>query len=124
MKLRHVAALALLAGFACSKPTGKGWYLLVPPLKGAAVNSVNITAPLSAWEVKRSFDSATSCEAKLQTDKNLARRAYVNPMVQKQPEKDWKKMPPEVWSLWVKAYATQFLAGVCVASDDPRLKAK
>ena len=44
MNLRHAAALALV-----------GWYLMVPPLS-------NPSAPLSKWNLYRSYDTARECE--------------------------------------------------------------
>jgi hypothetical protein len=49
MNLRHAAALALL-----------GWYLMVAPL--ADSRTVDLDAPLTKWDIFRSFDSAAQCE--------------------------------------------------------------
>jgi hypothetical protein len=119
MRLRHAAALALIAVCACSKQS-KGWYLMTPPIEGATVNK---SAPLAKWEVKQSFDSANSCETNLDANKDLAEKAWLHPETQQEP-KDWKFLPPEGWTAWVKANSTQFQHAVCIASDDPRLNAK
>jgi len=55
MKLRHVAALALV-----------GWYLLVPPQTRTwwiGAERYDDAAPLSSWTIERSFDKAEACEA-------------------------------------------------------------
>jgi hypothetical protein len=52
MKLRHAAALALVA-----------WYLMVPPLAEPDGLSIDTTAPLTAWvNMKPSFASKPDCE--------------------------------------------------------------
>jgi hypothetical protein len=48
MKLRHAAALALV-----------GWYLMVPPENGTAVN---VDAPLSKWFVRTAHDTTSDCQ--------------------------------------------------------------
>jgi hypothetical protein len=50
MKLRRIAALALL-----------GWYLMYPPQSGAY--GFNFHAPLSEWNQLAAYDSAARCEA-------------------------------------------------------------
>ena len=72
MDPRHVAALALV-----------GWYLMVPPLQGAAVN---ITAPIAKWEIKQSFDSAARCDDALTANQADAREAYIHPEIQQEPK--------------------------------------
>jgi hypothetical protein len=106
VKARHAAALALV-----------GWYLMIPPIEGTAVNRA---ALLSKWNNKGSFDNASTCTTELQVSQDQARKSYEHPEIEKQP-KGWN-MPPDVWRLWVKTTSTQFLAAICIASDDPRLK--
>lgn len=90
MKLRHAAALALV-----------GWYLMVPPLianpNPTTGGQLEVSAPLSKWEIVRSFDTAAECnEARQRTAASGVGNA-------------------EAQRLWQK-YAT------CIASDDPRLR--
>jgi hypothetical protein len=71
-----------------------GWYLMIPPVRGGQPDT---QAPISAWTVFRRFDSAAACQEwklKLET---RARRAG-------------KYGPRPVF--------------MCVATEDPRLKAK
>ncbi len=117
MKPRHTVALALILVCAGCSRKNKGWYLMTPPIEGATVNK---SAPLAKWEIKQSFDNVASCDASLQATHEEAARSWLHPEIQKEP-KDWK-LPPEGWTAWVKANATQFLGAVCVATDDPRLK--
>jgi hypothetical protein len=84
MKPRHAAALALV-----------GWYLLMPPLRGAG--HPDDQAPISAWTVFRKFDSTAACQ---EWKYRLETRA----------RKTGKYGPRPVF--------------MCVASDDPRLKQK
>ena len=49
MKLRHVAALALMS-----------WYLTLPP---TTLNGVDISAPLAQWSIYQEYDSYRSCVA-------------------------------------------------------------
>jgi hypothetical protein len=78
-----------------------GWYLMVPqPHMDANTNSESHDAmrfyPLSEWVQAGSFDTAAQCKADI--------------------DSEWlasvKKGAPNGWLLY----------GVCVASDDPRLK--
>ena len=118
MKPLHAAALLLIVTFSCAKRSN-GWYLITPPIEGAVVNK---SAPLAKWKIGQSFDSAASCEDNLQASHDEAEKSWLHPERQKEPS-DWK-LPPEGWTAWVKANATQFLSAVCIASDDPRLKGK
>ena len=52
MKLRHSAALAIVA-----------WYLMIPPVN--VDNRVDAGAPLSKWRKSVSFESAKECQAAL-----------------------------------------------------------
>src|SRR5438128_12662098 len=98
MNLRHAAALAMA-----------GWYLMVPPhrvctdcshrtLKPASVNS-----SLDKWKMVHSFDTASSCNASLQS--------YLH------REGIWKGR-----GLPSNRYVATY--GRCYPSDDPRLKRK
>jgi hypothetical protein len=81
----HVAALALV-----------GWYLLMAPtFRNPQTNSftVDLNAPLSAWDFVSRYYSASDCE--------LAERDLV----------DTARLYPNVVGFYT----------LCIASDDPRL---
>jgi len=85
MKLRHAAALALV-----------GWYLMAAPTLRNPRNdafTVDLNAPLSAWEILDSYYSATDCE--------MAQRDLVETAAE---------YPNTI------AFYT-----LCIASNDPRL---
>jgi len=93
MKLRHVAALALVA-----------WFLMMPPPRTVGDHfETNFYAPLSKWTKLRRFDLQSQCET--------TREAY-----QKKPTGNLVIMLGAA-----EAQATT-KASRCVASDDPRLK--
>jgi hypothetical protein len=98
MKLRHAAALSLMA-----------WYLMVPP-RIPNTGEVNKSVPLSQWIIRRSFPRNQGCEAakdRLQKQ-GLANQAEVDAMGRRAPHN------PEFHCVLCQAQ--------CVADDDPRLK--
>jgi hypothetical protein len=97
MKLCHAAALALV-----------GWYLMVPPPVLHSSLPVDLGAPLSEWRLFSIHDSAAECEQGLVAFYKLAKTELVaNPA----DERD-------------RVQYYQLENSQCVASDDPRLKAK
>ncbi len=86
MTFRHIGALA-----------GVGWYLMCPPY--SPTTGLEISAPLSQWEQRASFDSASKCEKYLAGLRRPFKRAGKR---QDEPE--------------AHKYAK------CIATDDPRLK--
>jgi hypothetical protein len=96
MNLRHAAALALV-----------GWYLMVPPVvceKGKCTAELN--APFSQWHRSRkSAGSESNCE-----EARPRVRAAVDKAI-----KDVSARPE---------FDKALTAGLCVSSDDPRLKEK
>ncbi len=93
MKLHHAAALALV-----------GWYLMVPPALEEHSNHRIYTkaAPLSAWQMISSFDTANECKQAIQD--------LVKPLwsaINKEQHLSLDEMRP--------IYAK------CFASNDPRL---
>ncbi len=94
--IRHAAALALV-----------GWYLMVPPLANAPWK-VSTEAPISQWQVYRTFPSENECE-KFQS---AARAKY-------EPTSD-----AELGTIkkGTQAFARQMTFAECIASDDPSLK--
>jgi hypothetical protein len=88
MKLRHATALALV-----------GWYLMTPPPD-------NLKAPISAWEISASYDTAEQCSLEQQTFFDTAI---------KQRSLNLGKL---------RAGNEAMLHAQCIASDDPRLKEK
>ncbi|MGA9884041.1 MAG: hypothetical protein WBQ34_10010 [Candidatus Acidiferrales bacterium] len=57
MKLRHIAALALV-----------GWYLMVPPIvQKNGKYQYDYAAPLSKWTEEDAFDTASDCKEDRET---------------------------------------------------------
>jgi hypothetical protein len=103
MKLRHAAALALVAWYLmtpvaarCVEHANGKWSLRVPPnIKTGHGPEIDFTAPLNHWwSIGGGFRSREACE-----------RARAN----------W---PTDTWT------GQQVLHGKCVLIDDPRLKSK
>ena len=65
MKLRHVAALALV-----------GWYLMLPPMVG---NHTDTSAPLSSWRMTGSYDAAIDCRKELEDSIRDSYKALKDP---------------------------------------------
>lgn len=109
MKARHFIALGLAL-----------WYLMIPPSENPFDPSdrVLITgAPLSQWLVVDSFDTAQQCHQMLAGKTERARRAVVEARKSKGPSAEVELLTEE------KSFDA-YSAGQCIASDDPRLKAK
>lgn len=100
MIFRHAAALALI-----------GWYLVFPPLRESSLGGkcYDANAPLSAWRIMGSFDTAKECKNGLQKeeDDKIDRAAATGEHV----EANCHGI-----SAWLDV--------ICVATDDPRLKEK
>jgi hypothetical protein len=119
MKLSHAAALALV-----------GWYLMLPPyvpyhpggpLPDPDTGPWDHKAPISQWQITRSYDTAAECTVALnmkkkQTDK--AKQDAENSLSHNRSMTSDERRSREEVIRW--AYALQ-LASVCIASDDPRL---
>lgn len=94
MKLRHIAALALV-----------GWYLMCPPLRfehpehPSDAGKIFLNASLAQWDIQGSYDSADKCES-----------AKVKFQAQ---QHSW--MMPDPVS------AQRLNMAMCVATGDPRL---
>jgi hypothetical protein len=105
MKFHHAAALAIVV-----------WYLMIPPI--GADNKVDAHAPLSQWRRGVGFETQKDCDESLKD-------AIQNPMTQDEYQASAKqtrkaKMKPLSMSEMTKRTAES----LCVAGDDPRLKAK
>jgi len=105
MKSRHATALAIVL-----------WYLMIPPI--GADNKIDAHAPLSKWRRGVGFESEKDCD-------NSLKDAIQNPMTPAeyqaavQATLKAKKRPLS------QAEMTKRTAeSLCVATDDPRLKAK
>jgi hypothetical protein len=115
MKPHHAAALALL-----------GWYLMVPPRVFVYKHwSIDHDAPLPKWDIYSSFDSAQECELQLvgQT-KAAAKLAVEAGKGVSAAEKVRAFADPDLSSAFAttELVAGQYIAGRCIATDDPRLK--
>lgn len=95
MNVRHAAALALVV-----------WFLLVPPIVLDATDQPRVqpTAPLNEWRVYATFESREQCE-------NLRDKI----------REGERGLPPSEKNAELKREAAASL--LCVANDDPRLKA-
>jgi len=98
MRLSHAAALAMI-----------GWYLMVPPHRICLTCSDYFqpraqNLPLAEWETANHFDTLAECEASL----------------------DWKVKHNSRRFRLIKRARISYIAkyGLCVASDDLRLKEK
>jgi hypothetical protein len=105
MKFHHAAALAIVV-----------WYLLIPPI--GLDNKVDAHAPLSQWRRGVGFESEKDCDDSLKD-------AIQNPMTPAEYQAAAQatkkaKMKPLTMSEMTKRTAES----LCVAGDDPRLKAK
>ena len=100
---RHLILLSLL-----------GWYLMLPP---AAPQQNGLPwpygkAPISQWTIAESFDKAKACESQLDNDRKRLQRTY--------RKLSHQYADPEFWT---RFYVTASREAICVATDDPRLKA-
>lgn len=107
MKARHAAALALV-----------GWYLMVPPFTELPPPSsdpppfdVNFKAPLSEWDISKSFDKAEDCE-RLRKEVQTKEQSFAYPA-------NMSKLNIVASRL---AYLAARASAQCIATDDPRLK--
>jgi hypothetical protein len=91
MNARHTAALALV-----------GWYLMLPPIPGG---KLDVTAPLSRWEIQNTYDSAIDCQSSLGQIETEALAELQRPMANEKQQ-----------------LVLRSTSGTCVAEDDPRLK--
>jgi hypothetical protein len=114
MKLRHAAALALV-----------GWYLIVPPL---LKKGVDLSAPLSQWVPLTSYDRAKQCEDEKASTQDAApeRLSQLKSQLRGLGIKDDPAVNKERLKIGHDMYFVEvvFPLAQCVASDDPRLKAK
>src|SRR6266481_5164051 len=86
-----------------------GWYLMVPPLVNAPFK-VDTEAALASWKVYQTFDTRDECDKSLVS----AQDKY----------KHTASAPLGTIKKGSRAFALQMTFAQCVASDDPRLKAK
>jgi len=96
MKIRHVAALALM-----------GWYLMVPPPKVDGPLLVDLNAPLSKWTVYSPYETAAEC-----TEGHVVFGETIRKNRAKEPTQQNRMQYQQVTS------------AQCIASNDPRLKPK
>jgi hypothetical protein len=105
MNSRHASALAIVL-----------WYLMIPPI--GADNKIDPHAPLSQWRKGVGFESQKQCDDSL-------KEAIQNPMTPAEYQAAATatrkaKMKPLTMVEMTKRTAES----LCVAGDDPRLKAK
>lgn len=108
MKPRHAAALALV-----------GWYLMAPPNK-------NEDTPISAWIVRRTYDSADACQAGLSKDRAQAAaklRQYdsMTDLQRRNLEHNQEALDREIAD---NASIDESFRSACIEQGDPRLKGK
>lgn len=91
---------------------GAGWYFMCPPVAGHDRNKILSDAPISQWYQYAAFDSAAECEKFKQFAPNEMKRRLsqhdgkLDPKVQKDSD----------------TLIEVLQNGLCVATDDPRLK--
>jgi hypothetical protein len=102
MTFRHAAALALVV-----------WYLMLPPGDGA---EVTIHAPLSRWKIDGSYDSARKGQKQIDILKTFPLAPGQN------LDRTARSADPNVGQTY--AIERELWNGVCVSTDDPRLKSK
>jgi hypothetical protein len=95
MKTNHVVALALVA-----------WYLMVPPLVDAPYK-IDTEAPMTAWKVYQTFNTAEECKKSLSS----AQLKY----------KPTATAQIGTIKRGTRAFALQMVFAQCVKSDDPSL---
>jgi hypothetical protein len=105
MRSLHASALAIVI-----------WYLMIPPI--GADNKIDPQAPLSQWRKGVGFESQKQCDESL-------KEAIQNPMTPAEYQAAAKatrktKMKPLSMAEMTKRTAES----LCVAGDDPRLKAR
>jgi hypothetical protein len=105
---RHAAALALVA-----------WYLMMPPNK-------RVDAPLSAWTVSRSYDSAEACQSaqSQNRDQAAAKQNQYDSMTDQQRRNLEHNQQAFDQATNDKDNFDAAFQSACIASDDPRLKEK
>jgi hypothetical protein len=101
--LRHAAALALV-----------GWYLMVPPLVEPDKRAVDHQAPLGAWLMMKSFDSASGCQRTMEAMQSAPPKpeTHIEGLTE-----DQRRTAAKVAKDWMDSM-------LCVSTDDPRLKEK
>ena len=108
MKSRHVAALALI-----------GWYLMMPPSK-------KNDAPLSEWTISQSYASAEACQSAQNKNRDQATaklKTYDNMTDKQRRELQHNQATLDQEMADSESFDAAFQSA-CIASDDPRLKAK
>ena len=108
MKPRHAAALALV-----------GWYLMTPTvIRPDKVTHTRVYdnwwAPISAWTINGSYDSAAECEKKKEKLHVTGAQQLQFAREHFQDDKDGEFL----------ALGDANNRSVCIATDDPRLKEK
>jgi hypothetical protein len=106
MNLRHAAAFALV-----------GWYLVMPPPLTSNPNKPDLIAPLSKWIVREQFDTASKCKKSRQVVTPLEHDPNFQPAAETAARQQGQVFSVEKWRAFAEPQK-------CIASDDPRLKAK
>jgi hypothetical protein len=108
MNARHVAALALVT-----------WYLMVPPRDsclGAFSGGTCPKVPLAKWEARWTYKTQSDCQSTLK-DWQEKVAAYL--------AQDGTNNRSRTTRMWIDEMDNKInQQAQCVASDDPRLKAK
>jgi hypothetical protein len=107
---RHAAALALV-----------GWYLIIPPWNGAnrQTNQPAPEAPLSNWQIMRSYADAKSCER--ERSKWAAGEGHWIEYSESGTAKNTEQVPNAEVQHSLRTLGTY---AQCIETDDPRLKSK
>ena len=108
MNLRHAVALAFV-----------GWYLITPPIEsciGAFSGGSCEQTPLPKWQIRTTVGSLAECD-KIKAVWIEKGRMYLG-------ESDARSRTPDSRVFSNEAEYMTNIAATCIASDDPRLKAK
>jgi len=118
-----------------------GWYLMVPPydLSKALVDDA---APLSKWTIEDSFGSVDECRERIIADYSRAKAAERGFEEYDRKQRELAKKGDRTAQQWVRDDANtpppknlsytgtlaprdpDVVPGICISTDDPRLKEK
>lgn len=112
----NVGPVASQSSTAIAAVTSVGWYLVVPPWSKHNDHVVpDVGAPLSAWSMWGSYDSAAECRRE-QAAEQVSYEAKLSKLTPQPHNLFREPVPPKEEILYIS-----IAAALCVATDDPRL---
>ena len=136
--VRFLAIVLLFSTWVPSTSWAGGWYLMVaPPKDSKTEHKPDLSYPLKRWNQRKSFDSASACEA--QRMRELASQAALVAAASVTPNEpfndalidateqyllrgDSSKVPTRLIGGIARAVLDFQPGYLCIATDDPRLK--